>query len=615
MNEPLPLELLAPARDLKTGIRAIEAGADAVFIGGPAFGARHSAGNSLEDLKTLCAFAHRFGARVHVTLNTLLKDEELPEAQKLISAYGECGADALIIQDPALLSLNFPEGLELHASTQCDIATPERLRFWKDLGMAQAVLPRELSIEEILAFHKAVPGIRLEAFIAGALCCGESGICYISEQLTARSANRGECAQICRLPMELRRGGEAIASGCLLSMKDNWAGSDLKALAEAGVTCFKIEGRLKDASYVANVTARMRTLLDEVIAASGGRFCALAKGTLSCGFTPDERRTFNRGFTDAMLHGDNRDLINPITPKFEGPETCKVISVRQSRGLAEIACRALKGVTLANGDGFTFVKGGELQGFRANSVRAEGAAQVLSVRGRIAAAPGTVLRRNYDAAFERDLSAPGAVSRVMEHEGELEIKEGTLCYTVRDGLGREGRASCAYVFDPEGRALAPEKIRAILMKHFDAHFAMKNVRITGDEARLTVPASLLNNLRKSTCGDLLDKVQACRATGRWQRPEALPQYPEPYTDPRLIKSAQCRRFWEEAGALKTEPPALIARSAMTCRHCLIKAYGQCKKDGGQVSGYELFLGGKSFRVICDSARCRMHLVPEIPHGR
>ena len=311
------LELLAPAKDKETAVGAILAGCDALFIGGPAFGARFDAANSFADLKEICSFAHRFNVKVHLTLNTLLYDEELNKAQEILNEAGKCGIDAVIFQDPAILQLDIPKGVELHASTQCDISTKEKLKFYENLNVSQAVLARELSLKDIQAFHEYCPNIRLEAFVAGALCVGQSGICYISEYMTGRSANRGQCAHICRLPMDLYdKENKLVAHGHLLSMKDNFAGDDLKDLIDAGVSSFKIEGRLKDRDYVVNMTAKFRELLDKLIASSDGTLCRSSSGICKRNFIPDERRTFNRGFTDNLLYGNNDDLVNIKSPKF-----------------------------------------------------------------------------------------------------------------------------------------------------------------------------------------------------------------------------------------------------------------------------------------------------------
>lgn len=337
------LELLAPAKNLEVGKAALMAGADAVYIGGPSFGARAAAGNSLEDIKELCAFAHRFGAHVYMTTNTLLYDNELVEVEKLIGEARLIGVDAIIVQDPAILSMPTLKDMEIHASTQMNIDTVEKLAFARKLGFAQVVVPREFSLDEIKAFSSAFPDTRLEVFVSGAMCVSVSGICYISELMTDRSANRGECAQICRLPMELYHldpklvraaqkaatndltasgiefpEPELLASGHLLSMKDNLRLHELEDLVEAGAWSFKIEGRLKDRDYVVNQVAAFRERLDAVIEKSNGKYVRASLGVTTRAFIPDVTKTFNRGFTSALVHGDNAHMINTKTPKNLG---------------------------------------------------------------------------------------------------------------------------------------------------------------------------------------------------------------------------------------------------------------------------------------------------------
>ncbi|HRM94754.1 MAG TPA: peptidase U32 family protein, partial [Alicycliphilus sp.] len=305
---PHQLELLAPARNADIGIEAINHGADAVYIGGPAFGARATAGNALADLERLIAHAHRFHSRIFITLNTILRDDELEEARRMAWQVYEAGADALIVQDMGLLQLDLPP-IQLHASTQTDIRTPEKARFLQDVGFSQIVPARELDLAQIAAIRDALqPSTTIEFFVHGALCVAYSGQCFISHAHTGRSANRGDCNQACRLPYEvLDAQGRILAhEKHVLSMKDNNQSNNLRALIGAGVRSFKIEGRYKDMGYVKNITAHYRKLLDEIV--EEGEFTRAASGRTTFSFTPDPDQNFNREFTDYFVQGRQIDI-------------------------------------------------------------------------------------------------------------------------------------------------------------------------------------------------------------------------------------------------------------------------------------------------------------------
>lgn len=401
------LELLSPAKNLEVGTAAIMAGADAVYIGGPSFGARAAAGNSIEDIAKLCAFAHRFGAHVYMTVNTLLYDHELEGVESLIAQARSAGVDALIIQDPAVLTMSSVQDLELHASTQMNIDTLDKVEFCRQLGFGQIVVPREFSLEEIANFTSHYPDLRFEVFVSGAMCVSVSGICYISELMTDRSANRGECAQICRLPMDFyhhdkkepQSEDQLLASGHLLSMKDNMRLHELEDLVAAGASSFKIEGRLKDRDYVVNQVAAFRERLDKIIANSNGKYERSSYGYMSHDFVPDVTKTFNRGFTSSFLQGDNANMINTRSPKSTGELMGTIVAInahlkaekpsrypnkgsgnyrsstKESMGSKvnkngyTVDLKVNKDCSLSNGDSFTFFdEMGQLTGFRANKV-------------------------------------------------------------------------------------------------------------------------------------------------------------------------------------------------------------------------------------------------------
>ena len=400
------LELLAPARDKQVGIAAIDCGADAVYIAGPRFGARQAAGNTVDDIRELCEYAHRFGARVFVALNTILYDDELEDAYAQMIEVQNAGADALIIQDMAILEMAaegfgpFKERfrIPLHASTQCAIRTPEQAVFLENLGFSRLILERELSLEQIRAIRNAVT-CELEFFVHGALCVCYSGQCYLSEKVAGRSANRGACIQACRSRYDLTdaSGKILVRDKALLSLKDYNLKNRIEELADAGITSFKIEGRLKNISYVRNVVRDYSVTLDNLVAKRSYQYERGSFGSVNGSFTPDLSKTFNRGYTELFIDGGRGKWAAMETTKSIGEEIGEVISAGRDR----IVIRPRrKGITLNNGDGFTFIaKDGSISGFRGDIC--EG----MSVRSRNVSGiyPGAIIYRNVNAAFEKEL--------------------------------------------------------------------------------------------------------------------------------------------------------------------------------------------------------------------
>lgn len=361
-----PLELLAPAKNLACGMAAVDHGADAVYIGAQRFGARAAAGNSVDDIRQLCDYAHPYGVKVYVTVNTIIYDEELEATEQLIRQLDEIGVDAILVQDMSVLRMAIPP-LPLHASTQTDNRTAEKVRWLQQLGFKRVVLARELSVSEIAAIHQEVPDMPLEVFVHGALCVSYSGLCYASQYCFGRSANRGACAQFCRMKFDLldADGKEIEHQRHLLSLKDMNQSDHLEELIEAGATSFKIEGRLKEVSYVKNVVAAYSQRLDAIIARNPDRYCRASKGHCTYSFVPNLNKTFNRGFTTYFLHGRQKDISSPDTPKAIGEYVGYVKEMR--RDSFNVAGTA----SFANGDGLCFINGErELEGFRVN--RAEG---------------------------------------------------------------------------------------------------------------------------------------------------------------------------------------------------------------------------------------------------
>lgn len=408
------LELLAPARNADIGIAAIDCGADAVYIAGPAFGARQAAGNSMEDIRRLTEYAHRFGARIFLTLNTILFDNELAEAERLLAEAKDAGVDAIIAQDLAVWELT---DLPVHASTQCAIRTPEKARLYEGIGASRLVLEREMSLDQIRAIRSSVD-CELEFFVHGALCVCYSGQCYMSERIAGRSANRGECIQACRSLYDLvdEDGNVLVRNKALLSLKDYNLKDRLKDLAEAGICSFKIEGRLKNISYMRNVVRAYSLALDELVAANPGKYRRVSFGRSEGGFTPDLAKTFNRGYTQLFLDGKRSGNWSSMdAPKSIGEEVGTVVSIapmrqnysngkRPSEENITITLRMKNpGDRLQNGDGFSFLsKGrGEIVGFRGDVCQGNR----ITCRNVTGLYPGAKLYRNLSNAFEKELES------------------------------------------------------------------------------------------------------------------------------------------------------------------------------------------------------------------
>ncbi len=479
--------ILSPARDKEVAKAAIQAGADAIYIGPPAFGARQAAGNSIEDLAEVVRYAHSYGVQVLVTLNTLLHDDEYPQAVALAHELYKIGVDALIIQDLHLLDFDLPP-IRLHASTQCDNRTPEQVAHLRDLGFKRVVLARELGIDEIRAIHEAVPDIELEAFVHGALCVSYSGRCYISEVLAGRSANRGACAQFCRMAYDLLdesmnevldEHGEPIHQRYLLSLQDLDRSAYLSELIDAGVTTFKIEGRLKDADYVTNITAYYREKIDRLIA-NQSYSAAVYKRT----FVPDPEKTFHRGATDYFLHGRTRPLANWNTPKSTGEYIGKVIEVRGNT----LRVRLKEGIVLHNGDGLTIGS----EGFSVNGV--EGNWVKINKELTIFRNTDVPLFRNLDVEFTKSLKSE---RRIPVDILFRETEEGFELTYQTTSNSQTFRQTFAYAKEPaKNEAKALETIRTQLAKLGDTPYIARNVQI--ESKPYFIPISILNEWRRQT---------------------------------------------------------------------------------------------------------------------
>lgn len=630
------LELLAPAKNLECGVAAISHGADAVYIGADHFGARASAGNSVADIHALCDFAHLFGAKVYVTVNTIIYEDELSATQELITRLAEVGVDALLVQDMSTLAMRRVALAKvgrvplLHASTQMDNRTAEKVAWLRDLGFTRAVLARELSVDEIKAIHEAVPEVELEVFVHGALCVSYSGQCYASQCLFGRSANRGECAQVCRMSYDLvdADGRVVVKDRYLLSMKDMCQVDHLKQLADAGASSFKIEGRLKDADYVKNVVAAYSQRLNEIIKRRGGDYRRASWGRVDYAFQPDLAKTFNRGYTDYFLRGRQHGLPTMFTPKAFGEF---VGTVKDLRG---DSFRVSGMAAFANGDGLCFVKdqadgsarqGELLEGFRVNRVEGNRLFPFHMPRG---LRRGMSLYRNNDVAFGKALAGETA-RRVVPVSMEFgATPDGfRLAMTVDTGEGKTLEWAVATPFEHQ-QANRPQEdnIRKQLSKLGGTIFEQKDLTIDQDAKGLFIPSSVLAQLRRDAVeayGKALEKATADVGLTRDQEGTGAPArfWSEEYKKyPYLFNVAnrEARAFYEAHGLSGMEPALETAEPrgvvAMQCRYCIRYELGFCVRRGGKKPEWRepltLRLGdGRGFRLDFRCGECQMNLLP------
>lgn len=597
------IELLAPAKNLECGIAAIDHGADAVYIGAPKFGARAAAVNSLEDIAALVEYAHLYNARIYVTVNTILKDEELQETEKMIWALFRAGVDALIVQDMGITGLNLPP-IPLHASTQMDNRTVEKVRFLAAAGFRQVVLARELSLREISKIHEACPDVPLEIFVHGALCVSYSGQCYVSQACFGRSANRGECAQFCRLPFSLvdAEGRVIVKDKHLLSLKDLNQSDELEALLDAGASSFKIEGRLKDVSYVKNVTAAYRRKLDAIFARRK-EYARASSGSCRYAFNPQLDKSFSRGFTHYYLHGRTKDVFSFDTPKSLGEE---MGTMKEARG-NYLTVAGLK--SFNNGDGVCYIdEQGRLQGFRIN--RVEGNKLYPQEMPRIK--PRTVLYRNFDQEFEKILARKSSERRIAVSVRLTDTPFG-FALTLTDEDDNSVTLSLAREKEP-ARTPQEENLKTQLAKFGNTPF--EAVRIDIDFAgNWFLPASVLADFRRQAVEKL---ISARRINYRRElfvlKPtaHAFPQSTLTYLG--NVMNAQAVSFYTGHGVASIAPAFERAPAEkavlMFCKHCLRYSMGWCPVHQRERSPYRepyylVSTDGKRFRLEFDCKNCQM----------
>ncbi len=603
---PRKIELLAPAKDYETGIAAINHGADAVYIGAARFGARKSAGNSVEDIAHLVEYAHIFGVKVYVTLNTIIYEDEVAAVEGLIGELYKIGVDALIVQDMGILEMDIPP-IPLHASTQMDNRLPGKVKFLSAVGFPRVVLARELSLGEIKDIHNAAPETELEVFVHGALCVSYSGQCYASQHCFGRSANRGACAQFCRLSFDMvdSAGETVVRDRHLLSLKDMNRSAELENLLDAGVTSLKIEGRLKDASYVKNITAYYRAELDRIFARRK-EYRRASYGKCAPQFSPAPAKSFNRGFTDYMLYRDKSDIASFETPKSKGEYIGKVKFV--SRNYFTVI-----GGAFNNGDGACFVaQNGKLCGFRINKV--EGNRVFPQTMPPVES--GDDLYRNYDCDFERELSRPDTPRRLAL---SLTFTESKFGFRLQ-GHDESGVECCVDVPHKKECARTDQRNNIInqLKKWGNTPFEVTDVRVELEE-NLFIPSSVLADMRRTLCDMLIaEHRDSCKRDIM-----KLTRNAEPFIATELdyrgnVANSYARKFYDAHTVSSIAPAFEIKEPAnatlMFCKHCIKKSLGWCSKDGvkhGYKEPFYLVSGdGKRFPLSFNCKDCIMEVSAE-----
>lgn len=650
------VELLAPAKNLECGIAAIDHGADAVYIGATNFGARHAASNAVSDIAELCRYAHQYGAKVYATLNTIIYDDELDEAVQLADELRTAGVDAILIQDMGLmarlaecLSETAADGhkMALHASTQTDNRSVEKVKWLHSLGFERVVLARELTAEDIAEIHREVPDVELEVFVHGALCVSYSGQCYASQHCFSRSANRGECAQMCRMRYKLEDADGNSLDDILparrseeghyyLSLKDQCQIDNLEQIIQAGACSLKIEGRLKDVAYVKNVVGAYNERLNQL----GVRRASWGRAQLT--FTPDLNRSFNRGYTDYFLNGRHQDIASFFTPKAIGEYVGKVKKVDAntvSRGgrksLPSLVVSSL--AAFVNGDGLCYMTDeGELKGFRVN--RAEGN-RLFPHQIPMDIRPGMSLYRSQDQAFDQMLSGKTAV-RTIPISMTMTMR-GNALVLVAQGTASPHFAEAKMDIElQEAQKPQMENIRRQLLKLGGTIYTCDKLTVAAELDKVFIPSSLLAELRRQLvadldasitdnfcrCGDVATAAQDSSVASAAQDGSddaALPtdSYHQRYTYLYNIANDEARQFYAEQGLESAAPAMECSRTRgaergdllMQCRHCIRYSLGYCVKRGGRKPEWREPLtlrlaDGRRFRLEFDCRNCQMNLL-------
>lgn len=603
MTRQRKIELLAPARNLECGIAAIDHGADAVYIGAPRFGARAAAGNSLEDISALVQHAHLYNVRIYVTVNTILRDEELKETEEMIWDLYRAGVDALIVQDMGLLELNLPP-IPLHASTQMDNRTPRKVKFLAETGFRQVVLARELSLAEIRDIHLVCPEVPLEVFVHGALCVSYSGQCYVSQACFGRSANRGECAQFCRLAFDLVDAEEKtiIRNKHLLSLKDLNQSHELEQLLDAGASSLKIEGRLKDVSYVKNVTAYYRQKLDAIFKRRQ-EYIRASSGTVKLDFKPQPDKSFSRGFTNYFLFQRNKEMFSFDTPKSLGEEMGTVKEIRGNY----LTVAGVK--SFNNGDGICYLdETGKLQGFRVNRVENN----KLFPQEMPRVKPRTMLYRNFDQEFDRLMARKSAERKISV---AMVLAENNFGFTLTLTDEDDNRVSVVLEREKElARTPQEDNLRVQLGKLGNTPFEAVKIDIECSD-NWFVPASLLAELRRNGVEKLLETRRINYRQELYRLPETHHAFPaEELTYLGNVMNAGAASFYQKHGVQRIAPAyektPVEDAALMFCKHCLRYSMGWCPTHHKARSPYKepyylVSADGKRFRLEFDCKQCQM----------
>lgn len=587
------IELLIPAKDLHSGQVAIQHGADALYVGASRFGARQAAGNTLSDLEKLIQFAHLYGSKVHVTVNTLLFDNELEDARKLIWQLYEMGTDALIIQDLGILKMDLPP-VTLHASTQCHNHSLERIRMLKQAGFQRAILAREMDLGTIQNIHNQCD-IELETFVHGALCVCYSGQCYISKMMTGRSGNRGECAQICRTPFDLldADGKILLKNKHLLSLRDMNRSAYLADLLDAGVVSFKVEGRLKDENYVKNITAYYRQILDNILVGKPD-LRKTGSGTTTFFFAPDPKKTFNRGFTPYFVEGKREKMASFDTPKAMGQY---IGTLRQdSRG--KLFYEGAE--TLANGDGLCFINSdGELVGFFVNGFDGR---RIIPHKS-VSVFKQVDLYRNVDKCFEKKMEGKSAERKMAVDMVFEEVGNGfRLRVCDEDGVEADAvlETEKTLANKPE---MAESQLRAALSKLGNTPFVLRNLTLPAQA--FFIPTSQINQLKNNVIERLVEQREA------YFKPEDSPLH---YAPEQMLESALYKRnitnelhraVYADFGAREFEDGLdktldFKGKELMVCKYCLRYELGMCTKNKQKPNVvFPLYLKNDKYRLKLD----------------
>lgn len=594
------IELLSPAKDFEAARAAVDHGADALYMGAARFGARRSAANSLEEVARAVEYAHQYGVRVHSTLNTVLYDEELDDAERLARELIGVGVDALIVQDMALRRMNLP--IEMHASTQVGTIAPEQALFLEQCGFSRVILERALTLEDIRAI-RAATSVELECFVHGAICVGYSGRCFLSRSTSNRSGNRGECSQPCRLPYDLKdeRGRTIMAGRHLLSVRDLDLSGELEALIDAGVASFKIEGRLKDVRYIKNVVSHYRRALDEIIARRDD-IVRSSVGRSVVEFEPDPQKSFTRGASQYMLYGKRAGVASFDTPKAVGEPIGRIGKLFPRAFMLEAKA------DLAPGDGVCVIAGGELFGTNINSVEGD----KITPNRMDGIRAGAMVYRNYDHRFSLQLDR-SRTTRTIDAKARVELSaEGvkltmTDCEGVSVELQREVQLGMAS--DPQKMALTAQRQVA---KSGGTIFSVVDVEVLGSE--FFAPASLLSDLRREALEALRQKRIGRTLQHRIQDDDGVARYPYAVVSRyENVTNHLAEEFYRTHGAqqieraLETRPTE--GERVMISSYCLRREIGQCLKERPTLKG-ELYIehGAARYRLDFDCAACRMSLV-------